>query len=206
MEKIEVRKNIFLIKFPSQEELASTFLRFQEHYESPEFQGKIFTFDEYKDWYTKLKGKFSYYTDWGGFNIPSHILKPFREGKFDPLSEQEKGLLNLFEGSEHPFYIIGLFKDQEDKKVLHTLKHEIAHGLFYTEPEYRDKTLKILSKYNLDALKGWLRALGGYNESVIEDECHAFAITGSSKLTVEVPDGLSKELNALYELYAENSG
>jgi len=94
--KTNIRENIFLLDFETQEELTSTFLRFQEFYESPEFQGKIFTLQEYKAWYTKLKGKFSYYTDWGGFNIPSRILESFYKGKFDPLSEAEKQFLDMF--------------------------------------------------------------------------------------------------------------
>jgi hypothetical protein len=84
--------NIHLLVFDNQYDLASTFLRFQEHYESPEFAGKVFTLDEYKNWYinhsprASKDGVFTYYEDWNGFNIPSKILKPFYGGKFSPLS------------------------------------------------------------------------------------------------------------------------
>jgi hypothetical protein len=87
---------IHLLTFDNQIDLTSTFLRFQEHYESPFFKGKYFTLDEFKEWYIKTSpngkksGKFTYYTDWGGFNIPSYILKPFYNGAFNPLSENEK--------------------------------------------------------------------------------------------------------------------
>ena len=98
----EIIKNIFHISFSTQHELASTFLRFQEYYESPKFRGKIFSFYEYKKWYTanspkgKKTGKFTYYKDWGGFNIPSYVLKPFYQGKFNPLSNKEKKFLRAF--------------------------------------------------------------------------------------------------------------
>jgi hypothetical protein len=202
MEKIEVRKNIFLVSFPTHNELCSTFLRFQEYYESPEFRGKIFTLDEYKDWYIKIKGSFSYFTDWSGFNISSNVFVPFREGKFNPLSEQEINLLKSFENDNGPFYLIGVSNTgtQKDPRLL---KHEIAHGLFYTEPEYKRKAQEILSRYDLEDLKNWLRDQGGYHESVIEDECHAYGLTGSRKLTVEIPQELSNELNALFESYQD---
>jgi len=56
-------------------------LRFEEYYESPRFKGRIFTFDEYRKWYVKNSpkgkktGRFTYYSDWSGFNIPSYALK-----------------------------------------------------------------------------------------------------------------------------------
>ncbi len=41
-----IHPQIFLLSFPTQEYLAKTFLRFQEHYESPEFRGKIFSLEK----------------------------------------------------------------------------------------------------------------------------------------------------------------
>ena len=140
IKKTEVIKNIFVLEFDNQVDLASTFIRFQEHYESPEFKGRFFSLDEYKEWYTKMKGDFTYYTDWGGFNIPSYVLVPFYEGKFNPLTVSENQILELFKENEGSFYIIGLYSKNENLKL--SLDHEIAHGLFYTEPEYKEKVLK----------------------------------------------------------------
>src|SRR6266481_5073696 len=147
IKKSEVLKNIFLLEFETQFELTSTFLRFQEHYESPEFRDKVFTLEEFEKWYTKLKGSFTYHTDWSGFNIPSYILQPFRNGKFNPLTAKERNLLSLFENDTEPFYIIGVSKDSSSGKLL--LEHEIAHGLFYSNQEYKEKALAILKKYDL---------------------------------------------------------
>jgi hypothetical protein len=197
--KRAVAKNIFLLEFETQNELASTFLRFQEHYESPEFKGKIFTLDEYKEWYTGVRGSFSYYTDWSGFNIPSYVFSPFLEGKFDPLTPEENYLLSLFEDLDHPYYIIGIHDDSE--KMKKTINHEIAHGLFYTNPEYKERVLKILAKYNLDNFKNWLRSLGGYHESVLDDEVHAYTLFGSDKLTFEISNEMKDELNENFSLF-----
>ena len=63
MKVVRVRKDIFHLKFNSQQELAETFLRFQEHYESPKYRGKVFTLGEFRKWYTDVHGSFSYYQD-----------------------------------------------------------------------------------------------------------------------------------------------
>ncbi|MEK7106247.1 MAG: ABC transporter ATP-binding protein, partial [Patescibacteria group bacterium] len=72
------KRSIYLVEAPTQYALASTFLRFQEHYESPKFRGQFFSLEEFMDWYAEEYGNFTYYKDWTGFNIPSYILKSFR--------------------------------------------------------------------------------------------------------------------------------
>ena len=79
----------------SQEELGNTFIRFQEHYENPHFKNQIFTLGQIRSWYSNTYGADTYQNDWSGFNFPSIILKPFREGLFDPLTDEEKALLNI---------------------------------------------------------------------------------------------------------------
>src|ERR1035437_10032699 len=141
IKKTNIRDDIFLLEFETQFELTSTFLRFQEFYESPEFQGKIFTLKEYKKWYTKVKGKFSYYTDWGGFNIPSKVLKLFYLGKFDPQSKSEKQLLDLFKDDKGKFYIIGTYRRNDRKWKDSMIMHETAHALFSLDIKYRTQVL-----------------------------------------------------------------
>ncbi len=74
------------------------------------------------DWYAKRYGNFTYYEDWAGFNVPSTAMQPFYEGKFDPLSEKERQLLQLFEGTlSERFYVIGVYdlwrKRQHDPRA-----------------------------------------------------------------------------------------
>lgn len=199
IEKSLVREGIYLLKFEEQEKLASAFLRFQEHYESPEFRGKFFTLDEYKKWYEGERGSFTYYSDWSGFNIPSHILAPFLEGKFDPLSDEEKVFLEHFKDISHPFYIIGLFGDINSDRAKTILQHETAHGLFYTKPDYKEKVLNVLKKYDLTMLKDWLRSLGGYHETVLDDESHAYTLFGSAKIKERIPVGMKEELDEIFQ-------
>ncbi len=204
IKKVKITDKIFLLIFENQHEIASTFLRFQEHYESPKFRGKSFSLGEFKAWYSSLKGDFTYYTDWNGFNIPSYILKPFYEGQFDPISDEEKEILNLFRDVGDDFYVIGIHKDM--KNVSSFLKHEIAHGLFYTDSQYKDRVMEILSEFNLDEIKDELRSKGGYHEEVLDDEVHAYSLGSVGKLKSKVPEELHKRLLENYQkAFLENN-
>jgi len=171
----EILPKIYLLKFKTKYDLSSTFMRFQEHYESPVFRNKVFTRKEYLDWYGK-KGK-SYYKDWTGFNIPSYILDPFKKGDFDPLTMKEKRLLKQFSQKKGKFYIIGIFGKGR------SLKHEIAHGLFYTNASYKRKVMAVLNSMPASAKNQVYKYLKshGYDKSVQVDELHAYTLTDSKK-------------------------
>lgn len=180
----EIARHIYHVKFSTRYDLTSTFLRFQEHYESPEFRGKYFSLAEYKKWYIKNSrhgketGKFTYHDDWSGFNFPSKVLKPFYSGKFDPLSKQEKEILTLFKEIKGRFYVIGTYGNKR-----HTLKHEIAHGFYYTDDAYRNSVLDILRripKEDRKCINTFFSVSGGYHKSVFDDETHAYLLTNFS--------------------------
>lgn len=166
--KSRIADGIFLLRFASQYELASTFLRFQEHYESNRFRNRVFTVEEYMDWYARTFGAFTYYQDWSGFNVPSSALAPFDAGQFDPLLRKEQRLLRLFRGEREPFYVIGIASDAD-------LEHEIAHALWYTRPDYRDAVLAAMRPYDTSALEKRLASMG-YHRHVLTDEVHAYLV------------------------------
>lgn len=149
IEHTKLADKIHLLTFDSQQNIASTFCRFQEHYESPNFREKIFSLEEFQKWYIqnspngRKTGDFTYYSDWNGFNIPSSTLQPFYDGRFNPLSDAEKRILDMFENETGVFYIIGIHKGTE--KIDQLLRHETAHGLFYTNDDYRTQVLSLLS-------------------------------------------------------------
>ena len=75
MLKIKKQKhNAVLISADSQEELADSFMRFQEFYENPYWADKIFTVGQVKKWYSEKYGADTYRFDWHGFNFPSCVL------------------------------------------------------------------------------------------------------------------------------------
>ncbi|MCH7952046.1 ABC transporter ATP-binding protein [Patescibacteria group bacterium] len=208
MKLAELAKDIYNVNFSTRRELASTFLRFQEYYESPKFRRKMFTLEEYKKWYItnspggKKTGRFTYYQDWGGFNIPSSVLRPFYQGKFDPLSLKEKKLLDLFSDKKtRRFYIIGTYGRVGEQ----LLRHEIAHGLFYINSEYKKETLKILKNVDKNTrvkIKNYLSSSGGYHPEVWIDETHAHIIgnleeLGKAGVDISKIREVNKELNSL---------
>jgi len=197
MKKKRLTKYIYLVHFRKQNDMARTFLRFQEHYESPKFMDKVFTHKEFKQWYTKLKGKFTYYQEWDGFNIPSRVLKRFYQGHFDPLSKNEKMILKLFRNEKHDFYIIAV----HGKAHVEILKHELAHGLFYTHPAYKKEAINIMKKYSLNHIRKELLSLGGYNKKVLNDEMQAYAISLSHELKSEMPKEMKEELTVLFHTF-----
>jgi hypothetical protein len=174
--KQRLAKGVYLLRFSTQYDLASTFLRVQEHYESPKFHGRVFTLEQFMDWYATEHGKFSYYEDWAGFNVPSTALQPFYEGKFDPLSEKEKRLLALFKGLKERFYVIGIYRGS-----VGDLTHELAHALFFTDAGYRRDVRKAMSAYDTSVLERQL-AKAGYAKHVIPDETQAYLIAPSGRL------------------------
>src|SRR6478736_5772065 len=126
MRRRKVADGIYHLQADTNKELALTFMRFQEHYESPKFRNKVFSVGEFKDWYRTEYGSFSYVADWSGFNIPSYILNPFQAGLFHPLTRAEKALLRLIDKIAHPFYIIGTSKESPTD-----VHHELAHALYH---------------------------------------------------------------------------
>lgn len=167
------RAEIYLIESSSRQDLAQMFMRFQEHYESPEFKGKAFSIDEFVHWYTKKYGAFTYTRDWYGFNIPASVLEPFRHGQFDPLTFKEHNLLKLCEKADSNSYIIGVTPNAEYFKE--TVKHEFIHGAFYVNHFYRDEVKACLANNSVKEVSFGLKKMG-YHEDVFIDETNAYVL------------------------------
>jgi len=198
--KSKIAKGIYLLRFKSQYELAATFLRIQEHYESPRFHGLVFSLEQFMDWYAERYGNFTYYQDWAGFNVPSTALQPFYEGKFDPLSEKEKQLLRLFKDLRERFYLIGIY----DSGAKDSLTHELAHALFFVDDSYRNAVRKAMRGYNTTKLARQI-AEAGYANCVTPDEIQAYIIAPSGKLgAAPALKPLRQELRAVYRQHSKN--
>lgn len=200
-------RGLYQVSFPTPRELCKAFVRFEEHYESPnpEFRYRPFSLAEFKRWYrtTKQHGKFSYYSYWGGFNIPGNILRPFYNGGFKRLSRYELDILGRFAHIRdlNSIYIIGTASQNGHE----ALKHETAHGLFYLDRAYRLQVLDLLHRNDskLALLKKHLIGLG-YCNKVLTDECHAYLLTNKEYLAkekVEIPGAarLRRKLEAMYQ-------
>jgi hypothetical protein len=182
----------------SQAELNRSFMRFTEHYESPnpDFKDKIFTVGQLKRWYSITYGADTYHVDWSGFNIPSKVLKPFLEGLFDPLLDEEKNLLELFRYRDDDYYIIGAQNNS-------VLRHELAHALYSHNTKYKQaidlyisqnkKFLTKTSKYILDK---------GYCKEVLNDELQAYITDNDDEFILShTPARIIQDINSIYRKF-----
>ncbi|NDG32457.1 hypothetical protein EB118_20585, partial [bacterium] len=161
--------NSVWISADSQEELGLTFMRFQEYYESANltFRNKIFTLGQLRYWYSEKYGANDYHLTWIGFNFPSRVLTPFKEGLFDPLTPEENRLLELLRYRKDEFYIIGA----QNHNVL---RHELAHALYASNPKYKLEIDNFLGKHKSKLIKTNKYILNkGYSKDVLNDEIQA---------------------------------
>lgn len=191
MIKRTIADGIFLLRYDTQYELASTFVRVQEHYESSRFRNRTFTLEAFMDWYAGRFGAFTYFEDWSGFNVPSTAFDAFYAGKFDPLLRKEARLLRLFRKERSPFYVIGIAADVD-------LEHELAHALYFTRPDYRRAVRAAMREYDTSPLAKALASMG-YHRSVLADEVHAYLVAPSgARRTPKALDPLRRKLRTIY--------
>lgn len=172
----KVRPGVYHAKFTTQKDLALSFLRFQEFYESPIFKDEVFTVRQFKKWYIPNygKGKWNYASTWEGFNVPDYVWDFFQTGAFNPLDVRETALLKeVAKIKDKKFTVIGTYADAEYA----LFEHECAHALFYTNARYRANVLKIINKAErqkklVDLYATLKRKM--YHESVWKDESHAY--------------------------------
>jgi hypothetical protein len=187
----EIKPKIYCVLIDDDYDRAMLFCRYQEYYESPhkKFRGKYFTWMEYMRHYKDFWKKriFTYPEDWSGYNIPSNILQQSHhmfceETEYDIIMNdiywfcvgdtQEK-----YDGERVDWYLIGA-----SSKDLKTMDHEIAHGLYFTNDDYRKsvkKLIKDIKPTHYEKLKKKLVKMGYVNDKkIIDDEIQAFMSTG----------------------------
>jgi hypothetical protein len=160
----------------------------------------VFTLEDYMDWYATQFGAFTYFEDWTGFNVPSTAFAPFYAGRFDPLLRKERRLLGLFKKVSPPFYVIGLYR-QDD------LVHELAHALFFMNRTYRRAVLAAMREYDTRAVARHLSSLG-YHDRVLDDEVQAYLIAGDEAAGLPLTHlaRLRRTLRAVYRRHAIDAG
>ena len=193
--------NSVWIKADSQEELGLSFMRFQEHYESlnPDFRHKVFTVGQLRAWYSSKYGADTYHKDWVGFNFPSKVLIPFKQGLFDPLTPEEQNLLEFFKYRHDNFYIIGA-QDQA------TLRHELAHALYSTNSKYAQAVNKLCdsNKSKMKKVRQFILNKG-YHLEHLNDELQAYITDKEDPFIMNnTPIDIVNKLVSLYERYKEN--
>jgi hypothetical protein len=187
----EVKPFIYCVEVDDDYDRAMLFCRYQEFYESPykQFRGKPFTWMEYMRFYKTAwkKDVFTYPKDWSGYNIPCNVLQKANH-LFCYDTEYDKIMNDIYfycaidsqnknNGTRHDWYLIGA--SSKDKG---TTNHEIAHGLYFTNKEYKKNVTYLINNIkpnHYDKLKKKLMKMGYVGDKkIIDDEIQAFMSTG----------------------------
>lgn len=214
----EIHPKVFLVTIDNAYDLAMTFCRVQEFYESPfkEIRGKHFNILEFQRMYSMEFGDgiFTYPHDWAGFNVPSKILiecysdinKPIIDFNcYDEIIWDINNQIRL-KGIEK-YYLIG-----SEPNAQGTINHEVAHAFYYLHPKYKSAANKIadkVSEKSKNKIKNWLSSLG-YCDNVFKDELQAYLTAdinriieccNASKTEEKKLEKISKELQNLNNDY-----
>jgi hypothetical protein len=181
----EIYKGIFIVTIQDEYDLAMTFCRLQEFYESPfkQIRKNTFSMDEFQRMYAKKfgDGVFSYPMDWAGFNVPGDIVDEFMSVTFPDWGNNYDCIMNniywtITEEYEtynetRPYYLIGA--GPKDK---HTINHEICHALYYLDKNYKFRVNYVLAELNASLLEHFKSFLlvKGYSKNVLMDEINAY--------------------------------
>jgi len=178
----EVKPNVFAVIVKEKYDRAMLFCRVQEYYESPntKFRGKDFSIWDYMKWYATNHTGFSYAGDWSGFNIPFDVLeKCYRnmqkfETPYDEIMYKIYWQIQTMKGSGKA-YVIGA----GDTKGW-TFQHEVCHGLWYTNPQYKKAAKVVLDAIDPNHYVIFRKNLldMGYTDKVIDDEIQAYLCFG----------------------------
>ena len=187
----EIKPFIYCVEIDDDYDRAMLFCRYQEFYESPykKFRGKPFTWMEYMRHYKLVwkKRTFTYPDDWSGYNIPSNVMERannvfYKDTEYDQIMNDiyfhcTIDSQNKNNNTRCNWYLIGA--SSKDKG---TTNHEIAHGLYFTNKEYKNnvtKLIKNIKSTHYEKLKKKLIKMGYVDDKkIIDDEIHAFMSTG----------------------------
>jgi hypothetical protein len=138
------------------------------------------------DTYAEKTGAFTYFEDWGGFNVPGDVIIKFRDEFYGEMRPKEWALLHdvgdFVYRRDPKFYLIGTHGTLDGNGASY-VEHEMAHAYFYLEPMYKnmcDIVYSLLASDIKDKLKEKLLKMG-YNEDVVPDEVQAYFSTDDVK-------------------------
>lgn len=188
--------------------MCMTFLRYQEFYEcpSPKFRGKKFTIIDYMDWYSHKYGDglFTYPKDWGGFNIPSDIVLKLQNKIGNDWNKYDNEMCNIYQKCiklnkelDSRFYLLAAVGEGE------TLRHEISHGFFYLNVDYKKKMTALVKTLKPSFRKEIYSTLKkfGYTSSVFIDEAQAYLSTGMEVFEMNFTDERDPFIKVYEEFY-----
>jgi hypothetical protein len=180
---VRLAPGVYHLRFKNAVRMASALMRFQEFYESRKFRGTYFSREEFEAWYATMTGGSTYAHDWAhGFNFPGSVLRSFFKGKFSPLTVDESQVLRFFDDKPLPRTYVIATPQGADPRLL---KHELAHALYFLDPEYKKEVNTALHEVDLEPLQKLFAEhleLSHYHKAVLMDEFQAYLAHGSHEL------------------------
>jgi hypothetical protein len=182
----EMYPKIFAVVIKDDRLRARVFMRYQEFYESDSdtFRGKGFKWKDFVKFYKeKTKNKiFTYHKDWAGYNIPCNSIESCIAlipdlNFYDLIMFSVVDTIKNIVGDDD-YYLIGI--DQSNGEDPSLIYHEVAHGLWFSSPEYKYQQKNNIEDMNpsvRDQLSKKISGMG-YGQNVIDDEIQAYLSTG----------------------------
>lgn len=205
----EITEGVLHVEAATQYELASTFMRVQEFYESPydHIRGHFFTHEQYMDscaYGDKRSAQdetvFTYLEDWNGFNVPGHIFDKWANLFTEHyLWDKEKRLINRVRKQVRTkkYYVIGTHHEA----ARGDFDHELSHAWYYLHPKYKQLQHKNLDKLSDKSREQLKRSLvkDGYQDDVIDDEIIAYLATNLMPDTKDMFEKIRVPWQTVYE-------
>lgn len=186
IELFEMYPKIFALVIKDNKLRARVFMRYQEFYESDSdsFRGKGFKWYDYVKFYKEKTKKdyFSYHEDWAGYNIPCTSIESCIAvipdmNFYDLIMFSVVDTIRKKVGGDN-YYLIGI--DQSTGEDPSLIYHEVAHGLWFSSPIYKNKQFRNIERLNPKVRNSIAMKITGmgYSENVVDDEIQAYLSTG----------------------------
>lgn len=235
MNIFKLTSNIIAAEFETQKEMMLTVARPAEYYESIDerLHNQAVSWSEFLNVFMTDAGVIEYFSSWSGFNLPGEKLLEWYTLCRDASTREitffnsvlARCAYNVVQDDHHryidglkvryaPFYVVAFCAGDEE-----TIKHEIAHALFYLDPKYKQAMLKLNKALPAELAAALTTAfnLMGYRESVHQDEMQAYLIGAShpdeifDKLTtltnvdIKQLEQITRKYQKLFNVYWQNA-
>lgn len=210
MKSIKLNNKRLLLQFPTYREMNLSCFRITEFCEGPDsLKGKLFDAISFIDAYADSEGKLDYFYFWEGHNWSRLQMIEFVENEQKngrKLSDREVAIVGASFDAEMDGngYIISIVEGDRG-----TLRHELSHGLFFDNEEYRNSAIEILKKLGSVTYSKYRNCLinKNYNETVMLDEMQAYLVAWDeeeweeqfSSISYSEIENQQKELSCLFD-------
>lgn len=214
----ELGPSIIGVEFTDYNAMSLMFMRLQEYTEGLKaHRGVIAPEGDTLINYLKKKNKLYYVDEWAGYNIqgntfqeiwrkyPEVVWNKYELELFQEIYATFGAQFDKFEGGQ--WYVIAWFKGEKSTKA-----HEVCHGVFYLNKEYREKVYEVLDEANTKKAYKTIKKMGYYvslteesGKYILYDEINAYAMTDEKgwETDLRLNKKTLKRLKKLYKTYVK---